>query len=164
MIFYNRVERSVRIPVTRWHEGERLWPDAPVAGKGGGRMETGRRPPGALENAVLTVLWQAGAALTAGEVRDALAGPLSYSTVVTILSRLHDKGLLARQREDGRAFRYRPVTDEPGLAARRMHQALTAGPDRGAVLSHFVSDLTADDEVLLRELLGDRATGDGEPG
>jgi predicted transcriptional regulator len=135
-------------------------------------METGRRAPGALESAVLNVLWRSGQALTAGEVRDALAGvgpagPLSYSTVVTILSRLHDKGVLARQRDEGRAFRYRPVTDEPGLAARRMHQALTAGPDRGAVLSHFVSDLTGDDEVLLRELLGGhtdedgRAAGDG---
>lgn len=121
-------------------------------------MGTGRRAPGALESAVLNVLWRAGQALTTGEVRNALEpdGPLSYSTVVTILSRLHDKGVLARQRQAGRAFRYRPVTDEPGLAARRMHQALTAGPDRGAVLSHFVSDLDADDEVLLRGLLGGR--------
>jgi predicted transcriptional regulator len=122
-------------------------------------VDGARRAPGALAGAVLTVLWRSGRALTAGEVRDALAGPdaagaLSYSTVVTILSRLHDKGVLARQRDEGRAFRYRPVTDEPGLAARRMHQALTAGPDHGAVLSHFVSDLTADDERLLRALLG----------
>jgi hypothetical protein len=30
------------------------------------------------------------------------------------------------------------------------------------VLSHFVSDLTADDELLLRELLGDRGAGEPE--
>src|SRR4051812_2809014 len=96
----------------------RLWRARGGAPAGG--ADGARRAPGELAGAVLTVLWRSGRALTAGEVRDALAGPdaggaLSYSTVVTILSRLHDKGVLARQRDEGRAFRYRPVTDEPGL-------------------------------------------------
>src|SRR3989442_1429211 len=84
-----------------------------------------RRGAGELEAAVLSVLWQAGRALSPGEVQQALAGPagaaapeLSYSTVVTILSRLHAKKVLDRRR-DGRAFRYAPVADEAELAGRR---------------------------------------------
>jgi len=74
--------------------------------------------------------------------------------VVTILSRLHGKGVLDR-RKAGRAFRYMPVADEPGLAARRMTQMLDAEPDREAVLARFVSGLSGRDEELLRRMLGE---------
>ena len=53
------------------------------------------------------------------------AEDLSYSTVVTIVSRLHAKGLLERERA-GRAFVYRPV-DDASRAASQMSQALQAG-------------------------------------
>src|SRR6266496_3731651 len=91
-----------------------------------------RRGAGELEAAVLSVLWQAG------------APELSYSTVVTILSRLHAKKALERWR-DGRAFRYAPVADEAGLAARRL----------AAMLARFVADLSESDEALLRRVLAD---------
>jgi predicted transcriptional regulator len=153
----------------------------------------GRRPSGTLESAVLAVLWDAGRALSPGEVRDRLAarggegdglgagtgpgsgsgsgsgtssvaasGGLSYSTVVTILTRLYEKKSLARHR-DGRAFRYAPVADEAGLAARRLAALLDNAPDRTAVLSRFVEDLSDRDEQLLRALLGGRPGGN-DPG
>ena len=74
--------------------------------------------------------------------------------MVTILSRLHGKGVLDR-RKAGRAFVYAPVADEPGLAARRMSQVLDAEPDREAVLTRFVSGLSGKDEELLRRMLGE---------
>jgi predicted transcriptional regulator len=120
----------------------------------------GRRAAGALESAVLGVLWNAAGALSPGEVRELLArtdaagGSLSYSTVVTILTRLHEKGSLSRER-DGRAYRYAPVADEAGLAARRLSQLLDRSADREAVLSRFVADLSERDESLLRSLLGE---------
>ncbi|HLQ53651.1 MAG TPA: BlaI/MecI/CopY family transcriptional regulator [Streptosporangiaceae bacterium] len=120
-----------------------------------------RRGAGELEAAVLSVLWQAGRALSPGEVQQALTGQadapapeLSYSTVVTILSRLHAKKALDRRR-DGRAFRYAPVADEAGLAARRLAAMLDKEPDRQAVLSRFVADLSESDEALLRRVLAD---------
>ncbi|WP_248966250.1 BlaI/MecI/CopY family transcriptional regulator [Sphaerisporangium perillae] len=114
----------------------------------------GRRAGGALEAEVLTVLRNAAPqALTPGEVRAALGGALSYSTVVTTLSRLHDKNVLTRTPR-GRAFAYTPAADEPGLAARKMRQVLENEPDREAVLARFVDDLAAGDEQLLRRLLG----------
>lgn len=112
-----------------------------------------RRAAGELEAAVLSVLQAAGTPLSPARVRERLGGGLAYTTVVTILSRLHGKGVLSR-RKDGRAFAYAPVADEPGLAARRMAQVLDAGPDREAVLARFVSGLSGRDEQLLRRMLG----------
>ena len=129
-------------------------PESPESSAG-----AGRRAAGALESAVLGVLWHESAPLSPGEVREKLAttdsagASLSYSTVVTILTRLHEKGSLSRER-DGRAYRYAPVSDEAGLAARRLSQLLDRSPDREAVLSRFVADLSERDEDLLRSLLG----------
>jgi len=130
----------------------------PGTGRHRGDDASGRRPAGELEAAVLTLLQAAGGALSPGEVRGRLGGDLAYSTVVTILSRLHAKGLLER-RKAGRAFVYQPVADKPGLTARRMAQMLDAEPDREAVLARFVSGLSGSDEELLRQMLGDGMAG-----
>jgi predicted transcriptional regulator len=111
-----------------------------------------RRGSGELEGAVLAVLQGARWPLSAGEVRDELGDDLAYTTVVTILSRLHAKGVLERSKH-GRAFIYRPVADEVGLAARRLVRLLDAEPDREAVLTRFVSALSKSDEAILRRLL-----------
>ena len=120
-----------------------------------------RRAAGALGAEILAILREADGPLTPGEVRQRLApqGELSYSTVVTIVSRLHAKGLLARQRA-GRGFTYTPL-DEASLAASRMSQVLGGENDHDAVLSRFVSGLSSRDARLLRELL---ASGGGPAG
>ena len=123
-----------------------------------------RRPAGALEAEVLAVLRAAGMPLNPGQVRERLTarqqGELSYSTVVTIVSRLHAKGLLARERA-GRGFAYTPL-DPASRAAGQMSRALDAGADHDAVLSRFVSGLSGRDARLLRRLLaGDDAPEQG---
>ncbi len=129
----------------------------------GGGAGAPRRPAGALEAEVLAVLRAAGMPLTAGQVRQQLAAgqqaELSYSTVVTIVTRLHAKGLLARE-QAGRGFAYTPI-DEAGVAAGRMRQVLEAGRNRDAVLSRFASGLSGRDARLLRALL---AAEPGDPG
>src|SRR5258708_34670958 len=82
-----------------------------------------RRAAGELEADVLAVLQAAGRPLPPGQVRERVGGHLAYTTVVTIMSRLHAKGVLER-RKAGRAYVYAPVADEPGLAARRMARVL----------------------------------------
>ena len=122
-----------------------------------------RRPPGELESEVLAALWAAGRPLTPQNVQQALGGGLARTTVATILGRLHEKGTVQRKRV-GRAFAYTPsVPDTAGLAARRMRSELDRGPDRSTVLARFVSDLSADDEQLLRGLLGDATDTPGAP-
>lgn len=116
-----------------------------------------RRPAGALSGEVLDVLRSAGRALTPWAVHDALAErdqhPLAYTTVVTVLSRLHAQGLVDRFRT-GRAYSYLAVADQSRLAAQRMLRVLDAQRDRDNVLASFVSDLSASDEDILRRLLG----------
>jgi predicted transcriptional regulator len=118
--------------------------------------QSARRPAGALSAQVVGVLTAAGRALTPGEVQQALAAtepqPLAYTTVVTILSRLHGQGLLDRFRL-GRAFAYLPVADHARLTAGRMRRMLDAEDDRDAVLTRFVGGLSAQDETTLRRLL-----------
>ena len=121
-----------------------------------------RRAAGELEAAVLAVLQEAGSALSPGEVRERICGALAYTTVVTILSRLHAKGVLERNKA-GRAYLYAPVADQPGLAARRMARVLDGEADREAVLARFVSSLSDSDEELLRRMLGEHGMG-GDPG
>ncbi|HZP54897.1 BlaI/MecI/CopY family transcriptional regulator [Actinocrinis sp.] len=125
-----------------------------------------RRARGALEAAIMDVLWRADRSLSPGEVRDLLgksdeaqARELSYSTVVTILTRLHGKKMLERTRV-GRSFQYAPLADAAGLEARRLAALLDGSADRAAVLSRFVADLSDSDEELLRRLLGPTAPAD----
>ncbi|RZT86874.1 putative transcriptional regulator [Pseudonocardia sediminis] len=125
-----------------------------MADRTGGGAPPPRRRRGQLGDEVWTVLQEAGEPLTAGEVRDRLDQQLAYTTVVTTLARLYAKGVLVRTRE-GRAHRYAPSTTEAGLAARRMQHALDDHEDRRAVLTHFVSALNGEDEVLLKNLLGE---------
>ncbi|MGW1721952.1 BlaI/MecI/CopY family transcriptional regulator [Streptomyces sp. NPDC002306] len=115
-----------------------------------------RRPAGELEAAVMAVLWAAGRPLTASRVRLALDSGLARTTVTTILTRLHEKGVVARERE-GRGFAYHPAQDPQGLTARRMHAELDRDGDRETVLARFVARLGPDDERVLRRLL----EGDG---
>jgi predicted transcriptional regulator len=117
-----------------------------------GDAGAGRRAAGELAAEVLAVLQDAGSPLSPGEVRERVGGDLAYTTVVTILSRLHAKGVLDRQKS-GRAYLYAPVADSPGLAARRMTRVLDEENDREAVLARFVSALSPGDEDLLRRML-----------
>jgi predicted transcriptional regulator len=111
-----------------------------------------RRPAGELEAAVMAALWAAGTPLTPVQVQAELPSGLARTTVVTILSRLYDKGVVDRERH-GRGYVYVPVQDAPGLTARRMHTELDRDADRETVLARFVAQLSPDDGELLRQLL-----------
>jgi predicted transcriptional regulator len=113
---------------------------------------TGRRAKGSLESEVLAALWAAGRPLTPAEVMNAVDSDLAYTTVQTILTRLHVKGAVERARA-GRAHAYTPVLDDAGLAAERMRGVLDKGGDRAAVLARFLGSLSAEDEATLTELL-----------
>ncbi|MFI6465960.1 BlaI/MecI/CopY family transcriptional regulator [Streptomyces sp. NPDC050528] len=113
---------------------------------------SGRRARGELESGVLAALYGADEPQTARQVRERLPGDLAYTTVLTILSRLYDKGMLVRHRA-GRGYAYAPARDEATHTAERMRSLLEHGTDREAVLTRFVSELSAQDEELLQRLL-----------
>jgi len=115
-----------------------------------------RRPDGSLEHDILTVLWSAGRPLLPAEVKERLKTDLAYTSVATVLGRLHKKGLVRRD-PAGRAYTYEAVLDEAALAGRRIKDVLSSATDRRAVLAGFVGSLSGRDVKALRALLDDRA-------
>ena len=70
-----------------------------------------KRPDGALEHDIMTVLWNARRPLQPGEIKERLAIDLAYTSVATVLGRLQAKGLVTRS-ESGRAFAYEAALAE----------------------------------------------------
>ncbi len=116
-------------------------------------MEAERRGRGDLKQQVFAVLLASDAPLTPGQVRDAIDADLAYTTVMTVLNRLSEQGLVARRRA-GRAYAYTAVVDQAEVTARQMQRLLTTGEDRVAVLRQFLDVLSDDDERALIELIG----------
>ncbi|MFE1311929.1 BlaI/MecI/CopY family transcriptional regulator [Streptomyces sp. NPDC058755] len=116
----------------------------------GGRAR--RRGQGELEGQVLGALREAGGPVSAAWVQERLGGDLAYTTVVTILTRLLAKDVVARERQ-GRSFLWTPTADVARLAALRMRRLLDGERDREAVLASFVTALPPGDEQVLRALL-----------
>jgi predicted transcriptional regulator len=115
-----------------------------------------RRATGPLESAVLAVLAKAVTPVVVADVQKQLPGSPAYTTVMTTLSRLAEKGALIQSRE-GRAFKYSlaaPVDAvDDAVAARRMRRLLSDGSDRAGVLARFVAELDPEEERMLAELL-----------
>lgn len=125
---------------------------------------TSRRPRGELERQVLACLGAAEGPLTPAEVLEAIGGGLAYTTVMTTLTRLFEKGALQREAV-GRAYAYSLAADPAALqsavVAQRMRRVLDAGQDRAGVLTRFVADLGPEDERLLADLLAETRGPEG---
>lgn len=107
---------------------------------------------------MMGVLWERGPS-TVAEVRESLADELAYTTVLTVLRVLEEKGHVGHE-EEGRAHRYFPRVQrsEAGQSALRR---LTRKVFRGSpemLLTHLVSDrqLSEGDLRRMRELLDER--------
>ena len=107
---------------------------------------------------VMSVLWDVGPANVA-EVRERIADDLAYTTVLTILRTLEQKGYVSHT-EDGRAHRYKPLVKREvagRTALRRLVDKVFDGSPE-LLLTQLVSDKNLSDEELrrLRKLLADR--------
>ena len=107
---------------------------------------------------VMAVLWRNGSG-TVAEVRDALDGTFAYTTVLTVLRTLEEKGFITHLTE-GKAHRYLPAVT-PDLAGRSalsrvLDKIFGGSPD--LLLTQLVSDEKLDNADLrrLRKLLDDR--------
>ncbi|HET7273771.1 MAG TPA: BlaI/MecI/CopY family transcriptional regulator [Longimicrobiaceae bacterium] len=107
---------------------------------------------------LMGVLWECGSA-TVTEVRERLADDLAYTTVLTILRILEEKGHV-RHEEEGRAHRYFPLVERQAAGAsavRRVTRKLFQDSPE-LLLTHLVADRDLSDGELrrLRDLLDDR--------
>jgi predicted transcriptional regulator len=104
---------------------------------------------------VMDVLWERGGA-TVAEVRDALEDEMAYTTVLTVLRRLEDKGYVGHE-EEGRAHRYHPLIQRQEVqesALERLTRRLFQGSPE-LLLTHLVSrkKLSKAELTRLRELV-----------
>ena len=108
-----------------------------------------RRVLGALESEVMATLWSSGSPLSVRDVLERLnedrSPALAYTTVMTVLARLAEKGVLTRE-QVGRGFAYAPaVGDEAAIAVRGVVQ------DYGeAAVAHFVEQARTDPKLYRR--------------
>jgi len=112
---------------------------------------------------VMVVLWETEAA-TVAEVQSQLTDDLAYTTVLTILRTLEDKGFVEHAQE-GKAYRYRPLVGRESASAsavRRLIGKMFQGSPE-LLLTHLVSDrgLSKADLEELRRLV-DRRLGKKE--
>jgi predicted transcriptional regulator len=114
------------------------------------RAEAPRRDRGQLENEVLAALGSAGP-MTPRQVLDHLHSDLAYTTVMTTLARLHEKGAVTRE-GTGRTFTY-VLADRSAVPARTMRRALDTALDREQVLARFLDELDPEDVPVLQRLL-----------
>jgi BlaI family penicillinase repressor len=117
-------------------------------------------PPRELE--VMSVLWRRGSA-TVSEVRDELEESLAYTSVLSALQTLEEKGYV-RHESEGRAYRYFPTVaaDRAGKSAiTRIKDAMYQGSAE-RMFAHLVSDRKLGRAELerMRALLAERL-GDG---
>ncbi len=106
---------------------------------------------GDLESDVMGVVWEIGEA-TVQDVQRALEPrrPLAYTTVMTVMSRLAQKGFLQRRKE-GRAYVYAPAASQEryaGSQLRSLVRRLYEGAS-GKAIAHL---LETDDNVSQQEL------------
>ena len=113
-------------------------------------------PPRELE--VMSILWRRGSA-TVAEVRDALGEDLAYTSVLSALQTLEEKGFVTHE-ADGRAYRYIPLVGAEkagGSALTRIKDAIFHGSTE-RMFAQLVSDkkLSRKELERMRRLLAER--------
>ena len=107
---------------------------------------------------VMGVLWDRGGG-TVAEVRQRLADDLAYTTVLTVLRTLEEKGYVGHT-EEGKAYRYHPLVERRAagnsVLKRMLHKLFKDSPE--LLLTHLVSDRGLSDDELrrMRRLLDER--------
>jgi predicted transcriptional regulator len=110
------------------------------------------------ELAVMSVLWRLGSG-SVSEVRDALEEDLAYTSVLSALQTLEEKGFI-RHEAEGRAYRYFPTVEAEragGSALARVRDAIFHGSVE-RMFAQMVSDkkLSRKELERMRQLIAQR--------
>ncbi|MCZ4120754.1 BlaI/MecI/CopY family transcriptional regulator [Streptomyces sp. H39-S7] len=112
------------------------------------------RPLGDLEDAVMTRVWQWNRPVTVREVLEDLQQDrsIAYTTVMTVMDNLHQKGWLRREAE-GRAYLYEAVSTRAAYSAALMNEAWAASDNPAAALVHFFGMMSPEQREALRDAM-----------
>jgi BlaI family transcriptional regulator, penicillinase repressor len=108
---------------------------------------------------VMAVLWELEEA-TVAEVQARLPDPLAYTTVLTVLRTLEEKGHVDHREGSGRAYVYRPLVERAAAGSsalgRLVDRVFAGSPE--LLLTQLVSERDLSDEELerMRRLLDER--------
>ena len=111
---------------------------------------------------VMEVLWERGSA-TVAEVREALADEMAYTTVLTVLRTLEEKGHVGH-RGEGKAHRYFPLVERRvagrSALARLIDTVFNGSPE--LLLTQLVTERDLSEEQLkrIRKLMDARFRGE----
>ncbi|MEW2304941.1 BlaI/MecI/CopY family transcriptional regulator [Streptomyces sp. NPDC006655] len=110
------------------------------------------RPLGELEDAVMTRVWKWNRPVTVREVLEDLQQErsIAYTTVMTVLDNLHQKGWVRREAE-GRAYRYEAVSTRAAYAAALMNDAWSQSDNPAAALVAFFGMMSDEQRQALRD-------------
>ncbi|MFK0170890.1 BlaI/MecI/CopY family transcriptional regulator [Streptomyces sp. NPDC090306] len=110
------------------------------------------RPLGELEDAVMTRVWKWNRPVTVREVLEDLQQErsIAYTTVMTVLDNLHQKGWVRREAE-GRAYRYEAVSTRAAYSAALMNEAWTQSDNPAAALVAFFGMMSEEQRGALED-------------
>ena len=118
---------------------------------------------GSLEAEVMERLWAAEAALpvrkVVDDVNEGRGRALAYTTVMTTMTRLHDKGWL-RRRRSGKQFLYEPTSTRDACTAATMADVFSGSSNPESALLHVVEHVTESGTPELQAALRRVLNGD----
>ncbi|MFF8902823.1 BlaI/MecI/CopY family transcriptional regulator [Streptomyces lydicus] len=115
----------------------------------------------------MTRVWEWNRPVTVREVLEDLQKErsIAYTTVMTVLDNLHQKGWVRREAE-GRAYRYEAVSTRAAYAAALMNEAWSASDNPAAALVAFFGMMSPEQRHALRDAVrmvqADEPAGDPE--
>ena len=113
-----------------------------------------KRKQGELESAIMGCLWDRPEGLSSNQILALLGDDeLAITTVLTVLSRLSDKGLLLKKQEGGRKLLFIATKTREAHTASLLLDAMQDSTNPALVFSHFASSLSADQLQKLKAVL-----------
>ncbi len=114
------------------------------------------RQQGELENQVMDALWSAKGSLTSQDILDKVnqgSAELALTTILTVLSRLVDKGMVNRTQGTGRSLNFSAAETRERHSANLMLSLLGDTENPALTFAQFTSSLTPKQLAALRETL-----------
>jgi predicted transcriptional regulator len=112
------------------------------------------RQLGELEAQVMERIWRRGRPVLVRDIVEDLKADrtLAYTTVMTVMDKLHRKGWLRREPQ-GRAYVYEAVASRESFTARLMREAWATSENQAVAFVHFLEQLSPEEARALRRAL-----------
>jgi predicted transcriptional regulator len=113
------------------------------------------RHQGELEQLILDALWDSANPVSSQQLLERISpdGELALTTILTVLSRLSDKGLVVREAGSGRSLLFSAAQSREQHTADLMLKIVSGAGNPALAFSHFASGLSESDLESLRKSL-----------